>query len=100
MALFVTLRAAGPAWVAGVGVREQPLWDEHAVFMDRLFDEGRILLGGPFTDGAGAMVIVEINTDDPADVRAMFAADPWITDGIHVLTDVKPWQIFLDARVS
>ena len=38
--LFLVFRGPGPAWVAGTPTREQPLWDEHAAFMDRLFEEG------------------------------------------------------------
>ena len=49
--LFVVDRPAGAEWVPGKGAREQPLWDEHAAFMDDLFERGLIALGGPFLDG-------------------------------------------------
>ena len=31
---------------SGKGAREQPLWDEHALFMDDFFERGVIALGG------------------------------------------------------
>jgi uncharacterized protein len=34
-------------------VREQTYWDDHARFMDALFDAGVVILGGPFADGIG-----------------------------------------------
>jgi hypothetical protein len=38
--LFVVDRPAGSEWVPGKGAREQPFWDEHAAFMDDLFERG------------------------------------------------------------
>ena len=40
--LFLVFRGPGPSWVPGRPTREQPLWDEHAAFMDRLFEQGRV----------------------------------------------------------
>jgi hypothetical protein len=37
--LFLVFRNPGPSWVHGLPSRQQPLWDEHAVFMDRRRDE-------------------------------------------------------------
>jgi uncharacterized protein len=98
MATFVVITASGKGWVDGLGAREQPLWDEHATFMDRLFDDGRVLLGGPFADGSGALVIVDMETDSPEQVRATFEADPWVTGDIRTVAEVKHWEIFLDGR--
>ena len=39
---FIVERPARSAWVPGRGAREQPLWDEHAEFMDALFATGVI----------------------------------------------------------
>ncbi len=48
--LYLVFRNPGPAWLPGLPTRQQPLWDEHAVFIDRLFDRGRIVLAGPYAD--------------------------------------------------
>jgi hypothetical protein len=40
---FLVFRDPFPSWVPGLTSREQLLWDEHAVFMDRLFEEGRVI---------------------------------------------------------
>ncbi len=45
-------------WNPDKPVREQAYWDEHARFMDSLFEAGTVLLGGPFADGSGSMVIL------------------------------------------
>jgi len=40
------IRKGGPAWDPGRPLREQEEWDEHARFMDGLFDEGFLVLAG------------------------------------------------------
>jgi hypothetical protein len=64
--LFLVFRNPGPSWVPGRGTREQPLWDEHAVFIDRLFEEGRILLAGPYADSSRALLVVQARDAEEA----------------------------------
>jgi uncharacterized protein YciI len=56
---FAVFRPTGSAWVQGMPVRQQPYWDEHAAFIDNLFEHGMIVLGGPYADASGALLIVE-----------------------------------------
>ncbi len=93
---FILLWDAGPAWTPGKTSREQAWWDEHAAFMDRLFAQGMILLGGPFADTSGALVIVEAASEQ--EVADVFARDPFVINGIFALRALKEWHIFLDAR--
>ena len=93
---FVQLWAHGPAWVPGKTVREQPYWAEHAAFMDPLFENGTVVLGGPFVDGTGSLVIVEAESEQ--EVADLFASDPFVIQGIFALSFRKQWQLFLDAR--
>ena len=93
---FAILWAPGPAWVLGKTVREQTYWTEHAAFMDRLFENGTVIMGGPFTDGTGSLVLVEAKEEN--EVRTLFADDPFVVHCIFVLSSLKQWQLFLDAR--
>ena len=93
---FVILWGPGPAWVPGKTVREQPYWEQHATFMDRLFENGMVVLGGPFADATGSLVIVEAESEH--EVADLFAHDPFAVHGIFALCSLKQWQIFLDAR--
>ncbi len=93
---FVILWAPGAAWVEGKTVREQAYWDEHAEFMDQLFEDGTVIMGGPFSDGTGSLVIVE--AEDMNQVSTLFANDPFLVHQIFALRGLKQWQIFLDAR--
>jgi uncharacterized protein len=93
---FVILWAPGAAWEAGKTVREQAYWDEHAEFMDRLFEDGMVIMGGPFSDGTGSLVIVEAEELD--EVSSIFVRDPFVVHEIFALRGLKQWQLFLDAR--
>jgi uncharacterized protein len=93
---FVILWAPGAAWTAGKTVREQAYWDEHAEFMDRLFENGTVIMGGPFSDGTGSLVIVE--AEEMNEVSSLFANDPFVVQQIFTLRSLKQWQLFLDAR--
>ncbi len=93
---FVTISSAGPNRDPSKAAREQPLWDEHAAFIDQLVAEGFILMGGPLVDEGGAMLIV--NADDEDEVRQKLKNDPWFERGILKLESVKRWEIFIDVR--
>ena len=86
----------GSKWNPDVPVREQAYWDEHARFMDALFDAGKVILAGPFADDSGSMVILTAESAD--DARAIFRADPWAHQDILIARDFKEWTIFLDSR--
>jgi hypothetical protein len=45
-AIAVFLRR-GSKWNPDKPVREQAFWDDHARFMDSLFEAGAVILGGP-----------------------------------------------------
>jgi uncharacterized protein YciI len=93
---FVVISSAGPKREQSKGTREQPLWNEHAAFIDQLVAEGFILMGGPLVDESGAMLIV--NADDENAVREKLKDDPWYRHGILKLESVKRWQVFIDGR--
>ena len=94
--LYLVYRKPGPAWVAGKGTREQPHWNEHAAFMDRLFEQGRIVLAGPYGKDGRALVVMKLR--DAAEAEELFREDPWVKEDILLTDDVKDWAIFLDSR--
>ena len=64
--------------------------------MDAHFETGVIIMGGPFADRTGSLVIVA--ADNAAQVYEMYRSDPWTEQEVLVVADVKEWIIFLDAR--
>jgi hypothetical protein len=64
--------------------------------MDALVEDGFVVLGGPIGDGERVLLAVE--AEDEATVRARFAPDPWLPAGILEIASIEPWTIWLDAR--
>ena len=93
---FVVISSAGPNRDLSKGTREQPFWDEHAAFIDRLVDQGSIFMGGPFVDEGGSLLI--FNAEDENEVREKMKNDPWLERGILKQESIKRWQIFIDER--
>ena len=76
--LFAVIRQEGASWRHGVPVREQELWDEHAAFMDDLFEEGLVVLAGLLGDGEPLHRALNIfDVDAASTVHAELEADPW-----------------------
>ncbi len=77
---FVTLLTHGPQWQSGKTVYEQgPAIEEHLGSMRRLFDEGALLVGGPFDEGGG-IALLEAPDRDAA--LALIEADPAVRAGV------------------
>jgi uncharacterized protein YciI len=91
---FLAISLAGPNRDFSKGTREQAFWDEHATFIDRLVDDGFILMGGPLVDEGGSLLI--FNAESEAEVREKLKNDPWTRHGILKLESVKLWEIFID----
>src|SRR5262245_59945220 len=87
--LYLFQYAPGPAWRAGVPMRQQGL-GPHAAYMQRLMDEGRLFAGGRYMNADGGMAIVTAGGIEEA--RAMLAADPAITSGIFV-AELRHWRV-------
>jgi hypothetical protein len=91
---LVVLRQSGPDFDRSRPLEEQSGWDAHAAFMDKLVDDGYIVLGGPLTEWRTAHAVVAESEDA---VRAMFASDPW-SESHLVVDSIEPWTIRLDGR--
>jgi uncharacterized protein YciI len=92
---LVVLRRSGPQWDPSRPLEEQSDWPAHASFMDRLVDAGVVVLGGPLGDEHRVVLVVEAESD--AAVRATLARDPWSETHLRVDT-IDPWTIRLDGR--
>ncbi len=85
--LYLFLYRPGPAWRAGVPMRQQDLRD-HAAYHGRLLREGRSFAGGGYVGENGGLAIVRAAGLEEA--RAMLAADPAIRNGVFV-AELRQW---------
>src|SRR5438477_12057319 len=93
---FVAISSAGPNRDLSKGTRDQPFWDEHAEFIDRLVAEGSILMGGPLVDDGGSLLI--FNAEDENEVSEKMQHDPWLERGILTQESIMRWPLINDVR--
>ena len=93
---FLVKHARGPAWNPSRGRREQSGWSDHAAFIDRLVEDGKIPLGGPVGDIDGQYAVLVVRAASEDDARALFADDPW-TDNILRIESVGLWTLWIGA---
>jgi uncharacterized protein YciI len=93
----VALFQHGPNWKRGRSVYQQgPPIEAHLSTMRQRYEEGSLLLGGPFERGGG-IAVLEV-ADEGAAVD-LLAADPAVAAGVLTYT-LHPMTAFFDAFAS
>jgi uncharacterized protein YciI len=65
----------------------------HLAHLEPLAREGKVILAGPFTDGAGSLIVVE--AESRAEVWALVGRDPYVASGVFERVEVRPFlQVF------
>jgi hypothetical protein len=65
--------------------------------MDALTDEGVAVLGGPLGGDDGENVLLVVDVESEAAIRARLAEDPW-AKGMLTIESVRPWSVWLRAN--
>lgn len=87
---FVLMHRPGPAWVRGKSFRDQPGIGAHVGYMSGFLDQKKLVMGGPFLDDSGGMMLFDLPSIEAA--RAIAGADPTVKSGL-LEVHVKPWQV-------
>lgn len=90
----VIIHSPGPNWIKDIPFREQPGVGEHVQYMRRQLEKGLLLIGGPFPDNTGGMMVTTISDIDEAVTIA--EADPAVKSGL-LNVKVKQWMIPMSA---
>ena len=65
----------------------------HLAYVGPVANSGKMLIGGPFTDGSGSLIIVDMESE--AEARAFANSDPYVNGGVFERVEVKPFrQVF------
>ncbi len=91
--MFVVIYTPGSAWIQGKPLVNQPYFREHGRYMQQIYDEKRLLLGGPFTDETGGLGVVNAATE--AEVQEILAHDPAILMKVFQ-ANIHPWHTVFD----
>jgi uncharacterized protein YciI len=99
--LFVLEHSPGPRWAAGTDFRQQPGIEDHLAFMSSLDEQGVLVIGGPFVDGAAdrpvGMAVVRVAGEDEA--RALADHDQAVVKGLLTYR-VRPWRVPMGVALS
>ena len=91
--VFAVMRMRGPRWKSGVLMDEQEDWKEHAEFMDRLVEDGFVLLGGPLKGTDDVLLIVR--AENKTAIHARFDEDVWTRTDLLRTRWVAEWWLRL-----
>jgi hypothetical protein len=87
--LFAVVTGQGSDWDLGKTMREQIGWNEHAGFMNRLADNGVIVLAGTLGDDSKALLVIRAANE--VMVRHILSQDPWTH--LRPIELLQPWHL-------
>ncbi len=84
--LFVIIGHDGPK---GAELRPS-VRPRHLEYLRPFVARGAILIGGPFTDGSGSLLIIDVEGE--AQAREFAANDPYSREGVFGRVEIKPFR--------
>lgn len=85
---IAVLYEPGPSWVQGQSLSQQPL-RPHLEYLLAMHEQGRLIMGGPFADGTGGLIVLSVK--DMAEAEQLVAKDPAVVAGI-LKADIRGWN--------
>jgi uncharacterized protein YciI len=84
--LFVIIGYDGPE-----GARLRPsVRPAHLANLKPLLEQGRMIIGGPFTDGSGSLMIIDMESQ--AEAEEFARNDPYVKQGVFERVEVRPFR--------
>ncbi len=68
---------------------------EHVAYLERLHQDRQLIAAGPFRDGEGGMLIVDVT--DEAAAENIAENDPFVLRGVERYT-LRSWEVLTDVR--
>ena len=70
----------------------------HRKYLAELHANGKLAISGPFTEGGGALIVLEADSIEEAE--AMVEADPFVKEGVFRSQVIRPWNpIFINHDI-
>jgi uncharacterized protein YciI len=84
--LFVIIGYDGPN-----GAKLRPsVRPAHLENLQPLVEAGRVIVGGPFTDGSGSLMVIDF--EDEAAATAFANNDPYVKQGVFERVEIRPFR--------
>jgi uncharacterized protein YciI len=70
----------------------------HRQYLTELREKGKLAISGPFTEGGGALIVLEADSKEEAE--ALVQADPFTKAGVFLSYVIRPWNpIFINRSI-
>jgi uncharacterized protein YciI len=70
----------------------------HRQYLAELHKKGNLAISGPFTEGGGALIVLEADSKEAAE--AIVQADPFVKQGVFRSHVIRPWNpIFINRNI-
>jgi uncharacterized protein YciI len=93
---FLLTFVQGPNYQVEKSFHDQPYWENHSRFSDKLFLQGKITMCGPLTDASKTLVVALGKSE--SSMRNLFKDDPFVKNGVLTLTHVDEWELHLNPE--
>jgi len=87
---YILFHSPGPQWDDDVSFREQSGIGVHVGYMAGLLERGLIVMGGPYLDDSGGMMVSRASSLKEAESLAR--EDPGVQSGL-LTVEVKAWYV-------
>ena len=77
----------------GARARVRP---DHLAYVQSLHEKGTVVLAGPIGDGSGAMMVLQIGSEDEA--GRVVKGDPYTAAGVAVDHVLRPWNVVIPTQ--
>ena len=77
----------------GARARVRP---DHLAYVQSLHEKGTVVLAGPVGDGSGAMMVLQIGSEDEAE--RVVKGDPYTAAGVAVDHVLRPWNVVIPTQ--
>jgi uncharacterized protein YciI len=84
--LFVIIGYDGPN---GAALRPS-VRPAHLENLQPIVAAGRMVVGGPFTDGSGSLIVADF--EDEAAAKAFVQTDPYVIKGVFERVEIRPFR--------
>jgi len=87
----------GINYQADKSFQDQSDWENHSRFADKLFLQHKVTMCGALKDES--KVVVVANGKNESSIRNLFKDDPFIKNGVLILTHVDEWELHLNPEL-
>ena len=84
-------------YVEDVVERRPPFRNEHLGLLNSLHERGIVPLAGAYDDPVDSAAFV-FRVDDPAEIEAFVAADPYVRNGLVTSWRIRRWNVVIGAN--